>query len=154
MPQLVKGGKYVFGWIKIRAGGELKIPEEALNEYDLKGELKVFILPGSKKSGGFGITSYKKLTDSKLNLILTNNLDLANYNTKKGEMISYRGKKYCWEKIQNGILKLSDDLLKTYGLQIGDVVLSVRGSGLSLGVLTKGPIFEEAQKHSEISMFT
>jgi len=33
MPQLVKGGKYVFGWSIISEYGGILIPEEALHEY-------------------------------------------------------------------------------------------------------------------------
>ena len=36
MPQLVKGGKYIFGWSKVGKEGKIKIPPEAYEEYNLK----------------------------------------------------------------------------------------------------------------------
>jgi hypothetical protein len=36
MPQLVKGGKYVFGWSIVRENNMVKIPAEAFREYGYK----------------------------------------------------------------------------------------------------------------------
>ncbi len=33
MPQLVKGGKWVFGWVVVRAGKKIAVPPEAYREY-------------------------------------------------------------------------------------------------------------------------
>ena len=54
MPQLVKGGKYIFGWAKIGNNGEIRIPPEAYHEYDLKKDKNSILFSGSKTSGGFG----------------------------------------------------------------------------------------------------
>ena len=61
MPQLVKGGKWVFGWVIVGLQGELTIPPEAWDEYGLQpGEEAVF-LPGSRSSGGFGLSTPRLL---------------------------------------------------------------------------------------------
>lgn len=39
------------------------------------------------------------------------------------------------------------------GMQPGERLLAVRGSGLALGFLLRGPIVEEAQMHAEIEVF-
>ena len=33
MPQIIKGGKYLFGWSKVGVKGKIKIPLEAYEEY-------------------------------------------------------------------------------------------------------------------------
>ena len=40
------------------------------------------------------------------------------------------------------------------GFQPGERVLVVRGSGLALGFIQRGPIYEEALRHPEIEMFS
>jgi len=97
MPQLTKGGKWVFGWGIVGQEGEIRIPPEAYSECGFQpGEPVIFIL-GSQRSGGFGV--------------------------------------------------------KTLAIQPGERLLVVRGSGLALGFLQQGPIYEEAQHHPQIEVF-
>jgi len=35
MPQLEKGGKYIFGWSVIHEGGQIRIPDEAMKHENL-----------------------------------------------------------------------------------------------------------------------
>ena len=61
MTRLVKGAKETFGWVVVGADREVVIPPEAWNRYGFQaGEEAVFI-PGSRKSGGFAITTQKLL---------------------------------------------------------------------------------------------
>ena len=53
MPQLNKGGKYVFGWSVIGAEGTIHFPTMALSEYNLTSEPEIIIFTGSKITGGF-----------------------------------------------------------------------------------------------------
>jgi len=39
------------------------------------------------------------------------------------------------------------------GVQVGDRLLAVRGSGLALGFLAQGPIYAAALQHSELVVF-
>jgi len=153
MPQIVKGGKYVFGWSKVNELGSIRIPEDALKEYNFFEDQKVFIMTGSKKSGGFGITSYEKLNNSRLNSILKNNPDLAQFKIKKGKVKDYKAKAYSWEQIHNNSIELSEEILNFFRINPGNFLLLVRGSNLSLGFISKGPIYEEAKKHPEIPTF-
>ncbi len=153
MPQIVKGGKYVFGWSKVNEQGRIMIPKESMEEYNYFEGQKVFLMPGSKKSGGFGITTYEKLNESKLSSILKNNPDLAQFKLEKGKIKEIKGKTFCWEKIQNNNIKMSENALKVFGINPGNFLLAVRGSNLSLGFISKGPIYEEAKKHPEIPIF-
>ena len=54
MPQLARGGKYVYGWCKVSDGGRIAIPAEAMDDYGLKEHDKVILMSGSRRSGGFG----------------------------------------------------------------------------------------------------
>jgi len=43
---------------------------------------------------------------------------------------------------------------KTLAIQPGERLLAVRGSGLALGFLQQGPMYEEALLHPEIEVFS
>lgn len=66
MPQLVKGGKYVYGWSKVGDTGKIVIPPDAVEEYNLRDGEKVILMPGSSCLGGFGITTVERLQNSLL----------------------------------------------------------------------------------------
>jgi hypothetical protein len=80
MPQLVKGGKYVFGWVYVRKDGSITIPNEAYLEYGFIQDKNGFITSGSKRSGGFGLTSARLLKNSILSKTLIEN---QNQSSKK-----------------------------------------------------------------------
>ena len=148
MPQLVKGGKNVFGWSKVSKNGIIKIPEEASKGYNLNPLDKVIIISGSKTSGGFSIVKIERLTDSPLSIVIDNNPKLANFKRSNGEPIHYGKKCFCWTEIlQDGKIQLPIETLKMYGIKPGDTALSVRGSGLGVGIIVREPIIKEAEKH-------
>ena len=70
MPQITKGGKYIFGWSKISKNGELTFPRMAVEEYKLKEEQYVYIVSGSKQTGGFCVMTETLLSHSTLKNIL------------------------------------------------------------------------------------
>ena len=47
MPQIGKGGKYVFGWSLIQPSGKILIPKEAYDEYEFDDCQKIILLSGS-----------------------------------------------------------------------------------------------------------
>lgn len=61
MPRLVKGGKWVYGWVIVGPQGELRIPPEAGDEYGFQSGEEVVFLPGSRSSGGFGLSTPRLL---------------------------------------------------------------------------------------------
>jgi uncharacterized ubiquitin-like protein YukD len=154
MPQIVKGGKYLYGWSRVGNQGKIKNPPEAFDEYNLKLEKYAILFSGSKTSGGFGLSSVRILENSIMNELIDNNTSLANYEIPEGEIISFKNKKYCWLKIHedNNII-LPERTLQAFGINKNDILLSGRGSHLAIGFIAKGPIFNEAQKHSEIEIF-
>jgi hypothetical protein len=127
MPQLAKGGKWVFGWSVVGQGRELSIPPEAWLEYGFRNQEVVLFTRGSQRSGGFGIGKRDKLLSSP---IQTRVLAQA--------IVHKQGKVLLPQNVE---------------ANPGDRLLVVRGSGLALGFLARGPIYEEALKHPELETF-
>lgn len=154
MPQLARGGKYVFGWSVISEDGGILIPEEAGQEYQFESGERVILIPGSNTSGGFSIASKSLLEQSRLRDILIRNPDLAEFLVKEGNVIDINGKNLCWVTIHgNGLLQLPPHTLEAYGVKSGNYLLVVRGSYIGIGMAVKGPLVEEARKHSELAVF-
>ncbi|MFX0063677.1 MAG: hypothetical protein ACFFC7_16015 [Candidatus Hermodarchaeota archaeon] len=150
MPQLVKGGKYVFGWSKVGSNGKIVIPNEAREEYKLMGHKNAILMPGSKTSGGFSLTTLELVKDAHLAVIINKVRSLVS----EGDMAEINGKCYCGVKIkEDGSFFIALEILKQYKIEPGDYLLAVRGSGLALGFIVQGSIIEEAKKHSEIEEF-
>ena len=61
MPQIAKGGKWVFGWSVIDADGMITIPPEAWHEYGYSLGEEIVFIPGSHRSGGFGLSTARLL---------------------------------------------------------------------------------------------
>lgn len=128
MPQLVKGGKWVFGWSHL-CNGKMRIPQEALSEYGFIGEEKLLVLPGSLKSGGFGLSREDRLTASGMGT---------------SRVIGHA------RLDEEGCVMIPDEILEELGAGTEANLLVVRGSGLSLGFVAKGTIYDEALKHPEL----
>jgi bifunctional DNA-binding transcriptional regulator/antitoxin component of YhaV-PrlF toxin-antitoxin module len=154
MPQLVKGGKYVFGWSIISEDGGVLIPEEARREYKLNPEETVILIPGSRISGGFSIARKSLLEQSRLSAILTQDSYSDVYSDEGRKTVGANGRILYWTNMQdNGQLSLPTHVLESYGVKAGDYLLVIRGSNIGVGMAAKGPLVEEAKKHPEISVF-
>jgi hypothetical protein len=135
MPQLVKGGKYAFGWSRVGDQGQIIISPEVLGEYGLMESEKLFLIPGSRTSGGFGLASQESLRKSPLRTVAEINLNME---IPQGEVVEYKGKPYCWVELLNGGITVSAGTLERYGVRIGDRLLVIRGSGLAVGFAVRG----------------
>jgi hypothetical protein len=153
MPQLSKGGKYIFGWVKIRPGGEVPVPEETIREYLFPSDENVILISGSKASGGFVVAPRSFLEQSTLSGILSNNPELAQFRTNPGELVRYKGRLYCWVNLHNGLLKLPVETMGTFGVKHGDNLLIIRGSNLGFVCAAKGPIVKKARSFPGIPVF-
>jgi hypothetical protein len=65
MPQLVKGGKWVFGWVIVGQRREIQIPPEACAEYGFQTGGRVLLLSGSRRSGGSALGGTRRLLKPK-----------------------------------------------------------------------------------------
>jgi len=154
LPRLVKGGKYVYGWSEVGTTGRIAVPDEALVEYKLMAPCKVILLSGSKRSGGFALTTAALLKNSVLSRLLYENPKLASFQLPEGETITVAGKPCCWVTLNtNGCITVPLKALKQYGINPGDRLLSVRGSRFALAFCVKGPVIDEANKHSSLTLF-
>ena len=125
MPRLVKGGKWVYGWVTVGPEGKVTIPPEAWHEYDFHAENKAIFIPGSRRSGGFGISTPGLMGRVSERLAGGTIQVLA------------RG------RFEDGQVTVPSEV----GVGPGDRLLAVRGSRYGLGFVARGPIYEEALKH-------
>lgn len=154
MPRLVKGSKHVYGWSKVTQKGRIIISNKALAEYTFKPNNKLILLPGSKSSGGFALTTIALLEKSPLSSILSKNPKLAKFQISQGETVKINKKHYCWTTLnQDGSIIIPEKTLNEYKINLGDLLLSVKRSKLALAFCVKGPLIAEAKKHPNLIIF-
>ncbi len=154
MPQLVKGGKYVYGLSGISSDGIVIIPPEAMKEYKFFAGEKVIVINGSRTSGGFGLTKKSLLEKSKLNVMGENLPGLMNFQLPEAELVASGRRLFCWMTISDGgSIRIPSEALSGYGLKPGNPLAVGRGSYLSLAFIARGPILGEALKHPELEIF-
>lgn len=148
MPQINKGGKFIFGKSLIREDLTIHLPKQSLAEYSATKEGKVYLFTGSKITGGFCVTRKGLLEPSKLGHILTDNPALQNYYSAEGEFIKYKGRSYCWVNIsKNGVIQFNQQILDFLNLKIGMELLSIRSSDIAFTMGAKGPLLEKAENY-------
>jgi hypothetical protein len=131
MPRLVKGGKWVYGRVVVGRRGEITIPPEAWREFSFQaGEEAVFV-PGSRRSGGFGISTPGLMSEVSGRLGGATLRVLARGQFDEGRVVAP----------------------PEVGVKPGDRLLTVRGSRYGLGFVARGPIYAEALKHPELGVF-
>ena len=155
MPQMNKGGKFIFGKSLIRENGIVQFPKQAVDEYDISSEGKVILFTGSKSTGGFCVTRKGLLEPSKLGHILTENPELSNYKVEQGRFIKYKGRSYTWIEItEDGMLQLSKGMMEFLKIEPGMKLLSIRSSDIAFTMGAYGRLVEESMKHEdEIPVF-
>jgi hypothetical protein len=129
MPQLVKGGKWVFGWVTVGQQGEFAFPPEAWAEYGFQPGEEAIFLAGSRASGGFGLST-PRLVGQMAGPVQMRTLARSQI-TESGRIVAP----------------------PTVGVQPGSRLLVVRGSGRALGFIARGPIYDEATRHPELIAF-
>ena len=148
MPQMNKGGKFIFGKSLIRTDGTLRIPPQAMEEYHIADEGKVYLFIGSKITGGFCVTRKGLLHPSKLGHILDDTPPLLDYSAGSGEFIKYKGRSYCWVEIsQEGQILLTKNMMDFLKVRPGMELLSIRSSDIAFTMGAKGPLLEKAENY-------
>jgi antitoxin component of MazEF toxin-antitoxin module len=153
MPQLVKGGKYAYGWSRVGNNGGIVIPPEALSHYRLQDSERLILLPGSKSSGGFALGSRTKIEDSKLGALFASSSELVDMEVPSREVAGRDGEILPSVQLQAGAVEIPLASLEKYGVHAGDELLVVRGSSLAIAFALKGPIVDEARKHPQLQVF-
>ncbi len=151
MPQMNKGGKFIFGKSVIRKNLQVHFPPQAIEEYHICSENKIYLFTGAKATGGFCVTRRGLLEPSKIGNILNDTPDLRDYKLVAGKFINYKGRKYCWTSIsKNGVIILTDNMLKVLNLSLGMELLSIRSSDIAFTMGAKGPLIEKAKNYTGI----
>ena len=158
MPQLIKGGKYVFGWSVIQNDGRIRIPDEAYDEYHFSGCKTVILLSGSKTSGGFSIHKPDVLAETKPGSRITK---LIGYNEESGlftssepEVLKSGIRLIGWTTLDHEkCIKFMNEWFELLALQPGNRLLVGRGSGLGPAFIARGTIYREAMKHNDLLVF-
>lgn len=155
MPQMNKGGKFIFGKSLIRDDGTLRFPKQAIEEYNITAEGKIYLFTGSKSTGGFCVTRKGLLAPSKLGHILTEMPELNDYTAQQGAFIKYKGRSYAWLDISgDGQIILTGEMMDFLKLKSGMKLLSIRSSDIAFTMGAYGRLVEESIKHEdEISIF-
>lgn len=145
MPQMNKGGKFIFGESEIRFDGSVWLPPQAVEEYGIASEGKVYLFTGSKITGGFCVTRKGLLLPSKLGHILTEMPVLLNYEVPEGTFVPYKGRSYCWITIsETGEIILTEEMMEFLNLKPEMRLLSIRSSDIAFTMGAKGPLLEKA----------
>lgn len=155
MPQMNKGGKFIFGKSVIQSDGTVQLPPQAVEEYRIAREGAVYLFTGSKITGGFCVTRQELLHSSKLGHILDELPQLLHYTAAPGEFIKYKGRAYCWTPIsEEGQIHLTEEMMTFLAVKPGMELLSIRSSDIAFTMGAKGPLLEKAEHHNgEIPSF-
>lgn len=150
MPQMNKGGKFIFGKSLIRDDGTLRFPKQTIEEYNITAEGKIYLFTGSKSTGGFCVTRKGLLAPSKLGHILTETPELKEYTAPQGAFIKYKGRSYAWMNISDdGQIILTDEIMDFLRIKSGMKLLSIRSSDIAFTMGAFGRLVDESTKHEE-----
>lgn len=148
MPQLCKGGKFVFGISKLRADLTVRIPPQAIEEYSITADDDIILFTGSKSTGGFCVTSRRLLETSQLHNILSECPAIGQNTAPLLAFVRYKGMGYCRAKInENGILQMTDQAAGYLGLEIGSELMAIRSSNIAFTMGAKGPLMDAAHAY-------
>ncbi len=149
MPLMNKGGKFVFGISLVNSDLSVRIPPQSLQEYAIKLGAKVFLISGSKRSGGFVVAKKELLSNSKIGNLLSDIPALGSYGLPEGDFIKYKGRLYCWTDINHeGKIKFREEMLETLDISIGTKLLFIRSSNIAFAMGARGPLLERAKNYT------
>lgn len=155
MPQLNRGGKFIYGKSLLREDLTLQLPTQAVTEYSATIERKAYLFTSSKSTGGFCFTRRGLLEPSKLGHILTDNPTLRDYQMEEGKFLPYKGRSYCWIGVsEQGVLEFNQEMMEFLKLKVGMELLCIRSSNIAFTMGVKGPLIERADHYEgEIQVY-
>jgi hypothetical protein len=158
MPQLVKGGKYIFGWTRLNHDLSIRVPDETFDEYHFKDTDTLIIMSGSKSSSGFSVAAPGSIINSKMSEKITQltgyKQETDSFKINRLEIIKIGKRFISWTSLdQDKYFRLSIELVTLFNLEIGCNLLVGRGSGIGPAFIAKGIIYQEALKHRNLLEF-
>ena len=143
----------MFGWSVVGHGGYVTIPPHAIQEYGYHEGEKLVVISGSKTSGGFSIARIPAISGSKSHQAMIQIPGLME-ETEVGGIFEMKGRLVSSGRMSaDGRFLLGNELILALDIREGDRLLLVRGSGLGIGLVSGGPIFELAKEHPELITF-
>lgn len=148
MPQLNKGGKFIFGFSLIRDNLLIQLPKEAVDEYQIMQDSAVILFTGSKSTGGFCVTSKRLLAKSKLQHILAACEGVSSYSIPPYVFIPFKGRSYCWAPLNSsGQIQLTMEAMNFLKLHTGNKLMCIRSSDIAFTMGLKGTLLERAHAY-------
>ena len=132
MPQLVKGGKWAYGWVVVGPSREVAVPPDAWREFGFQAGDEAVFTPGSRGSGGFAVSTPVLMAQVSGRL--------------GGAALAVLGR---GRFEAGGRVRVPPEV----DVRPGDRLLAVRGSRYGLGFVARGRIYEEALRHPELESF-
>jgi hypothetical protein len=126
MARLVKGAKWTYGWVVVSPAGAITIPPQAWDEFGFQQGDEAIFMPGSRRSGGFAISTPILLA------------------SMSGQLEGATSRILARGRFGDGQVSLPPEI----SLQPGTKLLAARGSRFGLGFIAQGPIYEEALKQT------
>lgn len=149
MPQLAKGGKFVFGRSIVSDDLTVRVPDMTVGEYGLGG--RVILMSGSRTSGGFRVSSAQLLKGTVYGGFLRDIPALLDYTLEEGACVKHKNSQYCWVRLDAGNrIVLTKEAAEAYGVKAGDGLIVIRGSNIASVFASKGPLVELAEGRPDI----
>jgi len=145
VPQLERGGKYVFGWSVLHPDGSVRLPPEAVVEYGLPRQGSLVVMSGSKTSRGMRVGTAARLEGTVL--------DPASAIPCGGGLARLKSSLVATAMIHDGMMTVPAAALDAFGLSAGDRLLVIRGSNLAFVMAQTGPLVEIGCRHPEVVVF-
>ncbi|ULQ59054.1 hypothetical protein K7I13_11095 [Brucepastera parasyntrophica] len=150
MPQISKGGKFIFGWSVINNDLSVQSPTKAIEEYAICSEGKIILISGSRATGGFSVSKKELLKPSIFRNLFQEFPELDACNTSEGELYPYKGRRFAWLEIGAvGKITLTENLLRGLELQKGGRLLSIRSSNIAFTMGRRGRLINQANDYPE-----
>ena len=147
MPQMNKGGKFIFGESIVRSDGRLCFPKQAIEEYRIASKGKIYLFTGSKSTGGFCVTRKGLLLPSKLGHLLSEMPALSRYEAPEGAFLPCKGRVCCWVSVsETGEIRLTEETLSFLNFKPEMRLLSIRSSNIAFTMGAKRPLWEKAAR--------
>lgn len=154
MAVTAKGGKYFYAWSTILPDGSFYLPDQALQEYNIKLNSNIIIMTGRNTSRGFSVVCKDLIPNSPLASIFSSLPELQNYSVSEGKTISFKERVFCWAALnQERYITLPLQTWQQFGLNPGNKLLCMRATHLAFNILSEGPYIELAKQMRNILVY-
>jgi len=128
MPSLspgTAGAKEAFGISIIRENYTIKIPPNALAHYNISDHDRVLLTTGHTGGSGFGLIKKDTVERSVFKKSADQLVDI-------GDLRWFGKRAYVLLDITDGVIRLNDEILKAFYLKIGDKLVAVKSTTVTM----------------------